>query len=85
MDNPFEVNDEKIHELYLSRKLATWDDLIREIALLRQALEAVEWKTRIGFRYADQEKICIWCANYQYEGHKPDCLRQRALGLVKDV
>lgn len=54
-----------------------------EIALLRAALEAVE--------YVDFND-CPWCGLPKYNndtgdviGHAPDCLRQRALGLNKEA
>ena len=64
--------------------------LERNNALLRQALEAVEWQ-----EVEDRGTVLIWCPWCKKSRlvseidsctpiHKPDCLRQRALGLVND-
>ena len=82
MDNPFEVNHKKINELYLARRHTHWGDLIHEIALLREALEAMEW--RYDCDHVGCVEYCILCHAYKEEGHKPDCLCQRALRLVNE-
>jgi hypothetical protein len=52
-----------------------------DIDVMREALEAVEWLADNGYLY------CPWCGDVdndlQWDQviHKPDCLRQRALGI----
>lgn len=52
----------------------------RKVALLREALEAVEWVNDSDYGYG-----CPWCGADSYplfsppEHHKPDCQRQAAL------
>lgn len=60
------------------------------IELAIQALEAVEWRGgHDGF-----SATCLWCGGYERHpamdqdyygkpGHKPDCLRQRALQALR--
>jgi len=56
------------------------ESLRAENALMREALEAVE------FVSIDMADGCPWCGitawNDMLLHHKPDCLRQRALGLA---
>lgn len=49
------------------------------LRLMREALQAVEW---VHDRL-DQPDYCPWCVACETDGHKPDCLRQLALGLTK--
>lgn len=60
------------------------------IRLAIEALEAVEW---IG-GHNGWSAVCLWCKGYQRDpamdqdyhgkaGHKPDCLRQRALAALR--
>ena len=64
---------------HLESALGMVSEARKENALLREALEAVEWI----------EGLCPWCLNIEYGdfkpfvGHKPDCLRQRALGKAE--
>lgn len=62
------------------------------MALAIQALEAREW---IG-GHGGWSAVCLWCRGYEHhpamdqdysgrEGHKPDCLRQRALTTLKEA
>ena len=61
----------------------------RTAALALSALEAVEWSYSAGW-----SPTCYWCRGYQRHpamdqdyygvaGHKPDCLRQRAIDALK--
>jgi hypothetical protein len=61
------------------------------IALAIQALEAVEW---IG-GHDGHSAVCLWCRGYEMHpamdqdyygkaGHKPECLRQRALAALAE-
>ena len=53
-------------------------EIMAAVALMRQALEAVEWSNGDNL-----DSRCLWCgALALYEPHEPDCLRQRALGLI---
>lgn len=52
---------------------------IYDIDLMREALEKVEWE----WDDTANASYCPWCNKYKDEGHTPDCLRQRALGLDK--
>jgi len=56
------------------------------VKLAIKALEALEWGPDINI----QSPVCYWCRGYKRQpsmdqdyhgkaGHKPDCLRQRAL------
>lgn len=51
-------------------------ELQAENAALRAALEAVEW-LQVGAR-----RSCPWCGGIMK--HKPDCQRQKALGIVTE-
>jgi hypothetical protein len=51
------------------------DALLEENRLLRGALEKVEWVPD-----ASGWIVCAWCDNFQEHWHKPDCVRQAALG-----
>ena len=56
--------------------LAAFAELRAERDLLREAVEKVEYEWD-GNRY-----VCPWCGNCPNNSeHKPDCLRQRALGV----
>lgn len=69
----------------------TPDEIMAELSaqwrLMREALEAVEWVQReymVRNEFRDMGttllKTCPWCGGLGV--HKPDCLRQRALGLT---
>ena len=51
-----------------------------ENAHLRAALLAVEWTHAYP---AMGDAWCIWCSNIKPFGHRADCARQIALGLVE--
>jgi hypothetical protein len=61
------------------------------LKLAKQALEAVEWGGDIDI----WSPVCRWCGGYKRSpamdqdyygkaGHKPDCLRQRALEAIAE-
>ena len=56
------------------------EQLRAEVAQLRAALDAVEW---VDDSDVDENVwfTCPWCKNDEEDGHKPDCQRQKALGL----
>jgi hypothetical protein len=60
------------------------------LRLALQALQAVEWTPDIN----PASPVCYWCRGYQRQpamdqdyygsaGHKPDCLRQRAIAAIQ--
>ncbi len=50
--------------------------------VLREALEAVEWV----YDEPSDRTVCAWCGGRKgYQGHSPDCLRQRALAQAKGL
>ena len=58
---------------HLESALGMVSEARKENALLREALEAVEW---IGI-------VCPWCMGVIDLGHRINCLRQRALGKAE--
>lgn len=52
------------------------EQLRAEVARLRAALEAVE-----AVYDRDGNLYCPWCNGDNASDHKPDCMRQKALGL----
>jgi FtsZ-binding cell division protein ZapB len=57
------------------------DEFMTENARLRAALEAYpEWFADNSY---GEPEDCFICHNYRKDGHRPDCLRQAALGLTE--
>ena len=54
-----------------------WDRVQAQLAAARAALEAVEWIPVATTSVC----ICPWCGYPSYNGHAPDCPRQRSLGV----
>ena len=50
---------------------------LRQIAMLRAVLEAVEWE-----QWTDGGEYCPWCTVNKKLGHTQNCPRQVALGLM---
>jgi len=69
-----ELYDELLSQISDQRKALTI--LEQNNVLMRQALEAVEFNSG---QYL--EIYCCWCGGHIKKGHKPDCRRQRALGI----
>lgn len=73
-------NGSKVHAVAIAYLLKEHDTLEADKALMREALEAVEWEY---YLYA-RAYVCAWdCGAIEGQDHAPDCQRQKALGLSK--
>ena len=70
-----ELQDQKNEASSNLYHAALANKLQAENALLRQALEAVEWQDHEGSGY------CPWCHKFYHFGHASFCQRQCALGV----